>query len=126
MPMKETLAMVSLPMQEYRNLYRPMDGLARGTLFQELEKPLEVETPATHKLKGKKLYLEFSAVNFALDDLRLFLDTHPEDAAALAQYQELLSRRCELAGQLGAQAGMITWHCPAEDWNWVKTPFPWM
>ncbi|MBQ8648203.1 MAG: spore coat protein CotJB [Oscillospiraceae bacterium] len=126
MPTKETLAMVSLPMQEYRNLYCPMDGLARGTLFQELEKPLEVETPATHKLKGKRLPLEFSAVNFALDDLRLFLDTHPEDTAALAQYQELLTERAKLADQLCAQTGMVTWHCPAEDWNWVKTHFPWM
>lgn len=126
MPTKETLAMVSLPMQEYRNLYCPMDGLARGTLFQELEKPLEVETPATHKLKGKRLPLEFSAVNFALDDLRLFLDTHPEDTAALAQYQELLAERTKLADQLCAQTGMVTWHCPAEDWNWVKIPFPWM
>ena len=126
MPTKETLAMVSLPMQEYRNLYCPMDGLARGTLFQELEKPLEVETPATHKLKGKRLPLEFSAVNFALDDLRLFLDTHPEDTAALAQYQELLAERTKLADQLCAQTGMVTWYCPAEDWNWVKIPFPWM
>ena len=72
------------------------------------------------------LLKEISEVSFALNDLTLFLDTHPEDTDALAQYQELLSQRCELAGQLGAQAGMITWHCPAEDWNWVKTPFPWM
>ena len=35
------LAMVYSPMQCWRRLYTPADALARGTLFEELYKPLE-------------------------------------------------------------------------------------
>lgn len=34
------LAMVYSPMQCYRMLYSPEDALMRGTLFEELDKPL--------------------------------------------------------------------------------------
>ena len=49
MPMKETLAMVSLPMQEYRRLYDPAAGLARGTLFRELDMPWKAEKEEHHE-----------------------------------------------------------------------------
>ena len=35
------LAMVYAPMQCWRRLYAPADALKRGTLFEELYKPLE-------------------------------------------------------------------------------------
>ncbi len=36
------LAMVYSPKQYWRKLYSPADALARGTLFTELDMPLEV------------------------------------------------------------------------------------
>ena len=35
------LAMVYVPRQSWRNLYSPEAGLERGTIFEELDKPLE-------------------------------------------------------------------------------------
>lgn len=34
-----SLAMVYAPVQRFGNLYEPEEGLCRGTIFQELEKP---------------------------------------------------------------------------------------
>ena len=34
------LAMAYVPMQSFRNLYSPAEALIRGTLFEELDKPL--------------------------------------------------------------------------------------
>lgn len=34
-----SLAMVYAPIQRFQNLYEPEEGLCRGTIFQELEKP---------------------------------------------------------------------------------------
>ncbi len=36
-----SLAMVYSPKQAFRCLYEPMQGLARGTLFSELDKPFK-------------------------------------------------------------------------------------
>ena len=35
-----SLAMVYSPRQSFRGLYSPMEALSRGTLFEELDKPL--------------------------------------------------------------------------------------
>lgn len=43
----QELAIASVPMQEYRELYAPEKALCRGTLFKELDLPWEPE-------KGKK------------------------------------------------------------------------
>lgn len=43
----QELAIASVPMQEYRELYAPDKALARGTLFMELDLPWEPE-------KGKR------------------------------------------------------------------------
>ena len=37
-----SLAMVYVPLQSFRGTYSPEEGLAHGTLFRELDKPLEV------------------------------------------------------------------------------------
>ncbi len=36
------LAYAYVPMQRWRMLYSPENGLERGTLFEELDKPMEV------------------------------------------------------------------------------------
>ena len=45
----------------------------------------------------KKELLQFiDQVSFAIDDLLLFLDTHPKEKRALEYYSELSARRNEL------------------------------
>lgn len=34
-----SLAMITIPMQQWRNIYSPEVALARGTLFEELDLP---------------------------------------------------------------------------------------
>ena len=46
---------------------------------------------------SKKELLQFiDQVSFAIDDLLLFLDTHPKEKRALEYYSELSARRNEL------------------------------
>ena len=40
-----------------------------------------------------KVERELAQLSFAMDDLRLFLDTHPCDKAALAAHEEVRARR---------------------------------
>ena len=61
------------------------------------------------------------AVPFATWEVRLFLDTHPNDTEAIAAY-----------GELCAQSGCVSnYACLPESmydsgcWEWINNPWPW-
>ena len=67
------------------------------------------------------------ALGFALDDALLYLDTHPQDAAALEYYQAQ-----QAAYQAARQTYMACYgplqqsEVPADGtFMWVETPWPW-
>ncbi len=63
------------------------------------------------------------AVPFAVWELRLYLDTHPNDEKALAAYRRL----CAILESLhDSQNGC---QCRSEEsdthWSWIDDPWPW-
>ena len=70
---------------------------------------------------------ELAQVSFAMDELRLFLDTHPCDAAALAAYEELRARRNVIVKQYERTIGPVNFYDAggARTWNWLCAPWPW-
>ena len=121
------LAVPYVPVQRSTDgSYQAGKALARGTLFQALDKPLDAVGGAPRKPKGKKPWLDYLALGFALDDLRLFLDVNPENREALAEYNELLRKRKELRTRLEEQEGMTDVFSESDAWSWAVAPFPWM
>ena len=58
---------------------------------------------------SKKELLQFiDQVSFAIDDLLLFLDTHPKEKRALEYYSELSARRNELLEKYAKFYGPLT------------------
>lgn len=67
--------------------------------------------------------------SFAVDDILLFLDTHPQDQEALAYFYEVSSARNEAMKKYAQAYGPLTIDT-ADDhastsWQWVQQPFPW-
>ncbi len=78
---------------------------------------------------GKKaLFDQINEVSFALDDLRLYLDTHPDCAEALALFSEYMDKRAELVGKYTENYGPLDSYClnTSGGWNWNSAPMPWM
>jgi len=75
----------------------------------------------------KALYDAIGAVSFAMDELRLFLDTHPDSTDALTLFTEYRNRRHQLVAQYTAQFGSLDAYYPNTDngWNWNEGPMPW-
>ncbi len=75
----------------------------------------------------KALWDSIGAVSFAMDELRLFLDTHPDCSEALALFTEYMNRRHELVGQYTRQFGPLdSYYLNTEDgWSWTDEPMPW-
>ena len=87
------------------------------------------------------LLKEIGQVSFFLDDLRLYLDTHPLEDKALDLYQQNHQKRMELLKTYTNQFEPLTCHCidldsngsPATDtrypgkkhWTWSDGPMPW-
>ena len=64
------------------------------------------------------------AYPFAAWDVRLYLDTHPDDAGALETYRSL----CRQAQNAGMPCGGSACHIPddnAANWTWISDPWPW-
>ena len=62
-----------------------------------------------------------------MDDLRLFLDTHPCDKAALAAHEEVRARRGIAVKQYERLIGPVNFYDAGGTctWNWTCAPWPW-
>ncbi|AOZ93849.1 spore coat protein CotJB [Paenibacillus crassostreae] len=71
---------------------------------------------------------ELQIVDFALVELNLFLDTHPEDLNSIKQYNQLSQERTRLAKQFQEVYGplMNFGHAYSKfPWEWSQAPWPW-
>lgn len=75
----------------------------------------------------ERLLFCISEVSFCMDDIRLFLDTHPDNQAALALYREYGIRRSELEDKYTAKYGPLnSYNVNSQNyWAWVSYPWPW-
>lgn len=79
---------------------------------------------------AKSLMLQIMQCEFVLIDINLFLDTHPDDARALADYncyaEQLANLKriyTETYGPLSNFGGSI--NRSDTEWLWNSRPFPW-
>lgn len=78
--------------------------------------------------KRLSLLREIQELEFTAIDLNLFLDTHPQDQAALRDYHAVrekllaaIKRYEEICGPLTA-SGFAPRHY---NWLWIECPWPW-
>lgn len=65
--------------------------------------------------------------SFAVDDVILYLDTHPDDQDALNYYQYVSELRKQAMDAYEAQCGPLMIDEVQSDnyWTWVNNPWPW-
>ena len=73
------------------------------------------------------LLRKISEVSFAMDEARLFLDTHPCCKEALEYYKNMCAVRDKLVKEYTACYGPLSsYDCFCDDcWKWVEYPWPW-
>lgn len=126
LPAMAPLANPYVPFQlENPPKYEAQAGIVRGTLFPGLDLPFmgmvnRGELPVTPKT-------ELQVMAFAIQELALYLDTHPQDCEALdlyRTYQKLYHKAMMLYGE---KRGPISHAQPVEDktYTWMDDPWPW-
>ncbi|SDN36580.1 spore coat protein JB [Fictibacillus solisalsi] len=68
---------------------------------------------------------EIQAVDFAITELNLYLDTHPEDQEAFKQLTELSEEKQRLLKPFEQKFGSIRPDGIDDHWTWSKGPWPW-
>ncbi|NSL53346.1 spore coat protein CotJB [Calidifontibacillus erzurumensis] len=84
-----------------------------------------------HKQMPREFYIlleELQAIDFALVELTLYLDTHPHDLQAIEQFNKLAQQRRQIAKQYESQFGPLLQYGHSFSrypWDWDDTPWPW-
>lgn len=105
--------------------YEARKGLVRGTLYPGLDLPFMgmvncKEQPVT-------LSTEMQALGFAVQELALYLDTHPKDREALELYRAYQKAHKKAMMEYSKRKGPLN-HMEIDDANrytWVDDPWPW-
>ena len=74
-----------------------------------------------------RLWTQLQEASFAIDDLKLYLDTHCEVPAAMALYQQYRLQRQNAMEELALRYGPVTADqvLSPSKWTWTCAPWPW-
>lgn len=76
----------------------------------------------------KELLEWINVISFAVDDAKLFLDTHPCDQAAMEYFDEFKKQRVQALKEYAKYYGPLTLDSAStstERWKWIDDPWPW-
>ena len=74
---------------------------------------------------GNSLSITLSAVQFAMWELHLYLDTHLEDIGALKLHSKYEEKYLKLKDEYEAKYGPLYSNSGSPGVHWLKNPWPW-
>lgn len=144
--MQENLAIAFVPVQDWGALYEAEKALCVGTVFQDLNKPFFAaadegtdnyhcdSAESSQQQERERMMARIQATSFVLDDVRLYLDTHPDDRQGLTLLNETLAERKKLLLAYTERFYPLTVDSMADFYEkdpapecycWQKGPMPW-
>lgn len=81
----------------------------------------------TNNMEREKLMKVITQVSFAMDDTRLFLDTHPNCKEAIEFHNKAQKMREAAMEEYTRKFGPLSFYevDASERWDWNKGPMPW-
>lgn len=106
--------------------YSRREALETGTLFPGLNLPFKAAIQAKTQLANTAL-VELMALDFAIDELGLYLTTHANDQEALRLYWSYIQLAKEGREKYQQMYGPLlqTDLTPEEGYAWLRGPWPW-
>ena len=108
----------------------PTQGWMRGNMFANLYDSYKSYKPAEIKASNEQQALLYQVMQykFALTDLDLYLDTHPNDSNAINLYNNYLNIEKQMSDKYESMYGPLTLdsnHLDKNTWIWKNSPWPW-
>jgi spore coat protein JB len=83
---------------------------------------------ADQRSNRRELLDWINEVSFAVNDVILFLDTHPDNMEALEYFEEYKKKREDALREYADNYGPLTLDSACTDancWSWIHEPWPW-
>ncbi|MBO7251274.1 MAG: spore coat protein CotJB [Oscillospiraceae bacterium] len=126
LPQTAPLANPYVPFQgDNPPVYEARKGLIRGTMYPGLDLPFRGMVNRQEKPMTPMIQLQ--TLNFAIQDLALYLDTHRDDKEALALYREYQRMYAHCKQEYMKKRGPLN-HLTVsdtEEYAWLDDPWPW-
>ena len=110
------------------NVLSPMDGFLRGNMFQDEYEPYKNLTysklnPSNDK---ERLLYQVMAYSFAINDLNLYLDLHPDNKGMLDLFKKYVKEEKELCNEYVNKYGPLEVNeVKGQKFDWINSPWPW-
>jgi len=109
------------------NLYDCYEGFMKGNMFSSLYKGMEGYTPVLLQASSDKdqLVLKIYMVDFALNDLSLYLDIYPDNKEVYSKFREYTENMRELVSLYEKKYGPLELgDAIYSSYMWYKSPWP--
>ena len=126
LPSCAPLAVPYVPYQQTgAKRYEQMEALSSGTLYPGLDLPFRAKPTAAGVAESPLTQLQ--ALEFVIQELALYLDTHPSDGEAFALFQKYTAMEQEARTAYAAANGpmMRSDAAACKTYTWPKEPWPW-
>ena len=110
------------------NILSPMEGFLRGNMFQDEYEPYRNLTyfKLYPKDEKEKLFYQVMAYSFAINDLNLYLDLHPENKEVFNLFKKYVQEEKELCGEYVKKYGPLeVTETLGNKYDWLNSPWPW-
>lgn len=112
------------------NNYDPYIGFMKGNIFENLYEPYKNYNFQQVNPNSEKEYqlLLVQTYSFNLNDIDLYLDTHPNDTNMINMYNEFSKLYKQALSEYELKYGPITFDSTSLNktpWAWNNEPWPW-
>ncbi len=82
---------------------------------------------STANMSQGAMFQSIRELSFVMDELRLYLDTHPNNKEALSMFISTMKSRHDLIADYTNKYGPIDSYYINSDgtWSWINEPMPW-
>ena len=99
-------------------------GLTRGNMFDSEYKPYKNYNPTN--INVDNMLLKLYELNFALIDINLYLDLHPNDNEMYKMFKKYANEFEEVKKMYENEYGPLEFNCvDTNTYEWIKNPWPW-
>lgn len=109
-------------------LYSPLEGFNKGNMFKNLYSKYKNHV---YKLKVSskrdELLYQIQMYMFAMKDINLYLDLHPDDSMMLKKYYDYRNKYNELKKKYENEYSPLCINnvMNSSKWTWIDNPWPW-
>lgn len=109
------------------SILNPTEGFLRGNMFKDEYVPYKnltfLKLNPTNE-REKELY-KLMALSFAINDLNLYLDLHPNDTEMFKLFKKFVSEEKELCEHFEKKYGPLEIDGIMSTYTWINNPWPW-